>query len=510
MTAIGRAGVVTIAVVVAAASEIAAAAPLPLAIGDAAAGAALLAAGALALTTARGRETGTLLLLAGALWLAGTIWGDLVFLHRGPLVHLVLAYPLLWSRTRPVGLVIALGYASAIVTPIARSPEAAIALAGGLLVTAALRHGTARGVERRARAAALAAAGLLAAALSLAGANQLSGGSIDDFALWAYNVAVTLTAIGLGADLLWGRWGRAAVSELVADLSALQRGGALRERLARTLGDPDLVLGFAQEDGYADEEGGAVSLVPREGRAVSFVEDAGRPVAVLVHDAGLLADERLLATALAAVRLGAANERMLAEVREGVEQLDGSRRRLVEAAIDQRQAIEQELRAGAERRLGEVARRLRAVGGLDVLVGDVEQAQEELRRFARGIHPAVLTEQGLLPALTESASLMPFDVGVVAPTERLPPSVEVTIYFLCVEALTNIGKHAAAARASIRVEQCDGAAEVTVEDDGVGGAALDRGTGLRGLADRIAALGGTLDVLSPAPGGTLLHARIPI
>ena len=510
MNGVERAGVVAIAAVAAVAIEVVAAAPVPVAIGDAAAGAALLAVGALTLTTPRGRATGALLLLTGALWLGGTLWGGLVFLHRGPLVHLVLAYPQRWPRSRVSGIVIVSGYACAIVTPVARSPEATIALAVALVVTAALRHGTAGGVERRARAAALAAAVLLGSALALAAVGRLAGGSIDDFALWSYNVAVTLTAIGLGADLLWGRWERAAVSELVADLGAFERGGALRERLARTLGDPDLLLGFARGDGYADEAGRAVSPFPQEGRAVSFVEDGGRPVAALVHDAGLLADERLLATALAAVRLGAANERMLAEVREGVKQLEGSRRRLVEAAIDQRRAIEQELRAGAERRLDEVAGRLRAVGGLDELVGDVEQAQEELRRFAQGIHPVVLTERGLLPALSESAALMSFDVGVVAPAERLPPSVEVTIYFLCVEALTNIGKHAAAGRASIRVEQRDGTVEVTVEDDGVGGAALDRGTGLRGLADRIAALGGALDVHSPEQGGTRLHARIPI
>jgi signal transduction histidine kinase len=201
------------------------------------------------------------------------------------------------------------------------------------------------------------------------------------------------------------------------------------------------------------------------------------------------------------------------EVRAGIEQLEASRRRLVEAAIEQRRALEQELRTGAERRLGEVRDRLRAVDGapgLDGLGQSVEAAREDLRRFAQGVHPAVLTEHGLRVALEESAALMPFEVTVDVPGERLPASVEVTIYFFCAEALTNAAKHAGATRARVMVRRFEDALEATVSDDGVGGADQAAGTGLRGLADRIAALGGTLAIDSPAGAGTTLNVSVPI
>jgi signal transduction histidine kinase len=151
-----------------------------------------------------------------------------------------------------------------------------------------------------------------------------------------------------------------------------------------------------------------------------------------------------------------------------------------------------------------------ADGALTELVESVERAREDVRRFAQGIHPAVLTEHGLRPALEDAAALMPFDVSVDAPAERLPASVEATVYFLCVEALANIGKHAAATGAQIVVRRSGAAIDATVADDGGGGADLSAGTGLRGLADRIAALGGTLALDSPPGVGTTLHARIPI
>ena len=478
---------VALAIVAAVAVELSVSARLPEAIGDAVAGAALLGAGAVASATRRGRGSGALLVAGGVAWFAGTLSPALVFVHRGLLVHLVLAYPRLWPRSLPAVGIIAAGYVCALVPSVARSAEISLALAGAVGLAALVRLGSAAGVERRARATALAGAAA---------------------------IAVALTAIVLAADLRWGRWERAAVSELVTNLGELERPTALRERLARTLADPELQLAYAAADGFADEAGHPVA-VPQPGgrRAASYVQEGGRNVAVLVHDASLLDDRRLLAAALAAARLAAANERMQDEVRAGIAQLEASRRRLVEAAIEQRRSLEEELRTGAEQRLEAVRQRLLAVGGdgaLTELVDSVERAREDLRRFAHGIHPAVLTEHGLRAALEESAALMPFDVAVDAPDGRLPASVEVTVYFMCTEALANVAKHAAASRVQIEIRHTDDAVVATVRDDGGGGADLALGSGLRGLADRIAALGGRLDVDSPAGAGTRLRASIPI
>jgi signal transduction histidine kinase len=503
------------AIAVAVAVELATAAASPVAIGDGVAGGALLGAGAVALGAERGRASGALLMATGAAWLAGTLDGGLVFLHRGLLVHLVLAYPRLWPGSRPVAAVIAGGYLCALITPLARSAGVTLALAAALALTAAVRARAAAGVERRARSTAVAAAGAIGAALTVAAAGRLAGGSLDSFALWSYNAAVALTAVGLGADLRWGRWTHAAASELVGDLGELGRPGALRDRLARTLGDPDLALGYRTAGGYADEAGRRVEPPPAGGqRSAAYVEDAGERVALLVHDASLLDDRRLLDAALSAARLAAANERMQGEVRAGIVAIEASRRRLVEAAIEQRQALEAELRTGAEHRLAAVTDRLSAIpdegGSVTALVDSVERAREDLRRFAQGIHPVVLTEQGLGPALEEAAAMMPLEVVVDAPAQRLPASVEVTVYFLCTEALANVGKHASATRVEIAVRRTKASVDATVQDNGRGGADLARGTGLRGLADRIEALGGSLALHSPAGEGTCLRASIPI
>ena len=134
----------------------------------------------------------------------------------------------------------------------------------------------------------------------------------------------------------------------------------------------------------------------------------------------------------------------------------------------------------------------------------------ELRELARGIHPALLTERGLAPAIEALAAGAPFDVRVLeVPDERLPAQVETAAYFIVSESLTNAAKHASAAAATVRIGRVNGTAVVEVSDDGVGGADPTRGSGLRGLVDRLAALDGALEVESPAGGGTRVEARIP-
>jgi PAS domain S-box-containing protein len=204
------------------------------------------------------------------------------------------------------------------------------------------------------------------------------------------------------------------------------------------------------------------------------------------------------------------------------EQLAASRARIVEAGDAERRRLERNLHDGAQQRLVATALTLRLVerrvgadpGAVPALLaqahGEVEQALDELRELARGLHPAVLTDRGLGAALEALATCATVPVEVVgAPGDRLPERVEAAAYFVVSEALANVAKYACANAVRVEVERADGHLVVTVSDDGVGGADAAGGTGLRGLADRVEALGGRLDVSSPPGAGTTLRARVP-
>jgi PAS domain S-box-containing protein len=217
----------------------------------------------------------------------------------------------------------------------------------------------------------------------------------------------------------------------------------------------------------------------------------------------------------------AARERDVAQAR--AEELRVARRRIIEAADAARAQLERDLHDGAQQQF--VSALLNLQMAARAASSDPERAEElrrsavelatsgveELRRLAAGIHPAVLTDRGLGAAVEALASRLPLSVSVVGtPEDRLPGPVESSVYFFISEALTNVVKHAQADEATVRVLSDDGCLTVEVQDDGVGGAEAVSGSGLRGLGDRIGALDGTLDLRSPAGGGTLLRARIPL
>ena len=141
---------------------------------------------------------------------------------------------------------------------------------------------------------------------------------------------------------------------------------------------------------------------------------------------------------------------------------------------------------------------------------ELARAQAELVEFARGIHPRRLTEDGLPAALAELASRSGVPVELTVADGRFSEPIEAAAYFVCSEGLANVGKYAQASRAGIEVARRDGILAVAVHDDGRGGATLDAGSGLRGLADRVEALGGRLSVKSPPGGGTVLSAELPV
>jgi signal transduction histidine kinase len=227
-------------------------------------------------------------------------------------------------------------------------------------------------------------------------------------------------------------------------------------------------------------------------------------------------------TADSEARLGAFAE-LVAQAIANVDariKLNESRARVVEAADDARRRIERDLHDGAQQRLVGLALSLRLVArsaepatavALEGCVEDLLTALAELRELARGLHPVVLTERGLLPALQMLAARCPVPVVVDAHLHgRLPPAHEAALYFVAAEALTNVAKYAKASAVEVTLHGDDRWAEIAVADDGVGGARAEDGSGLRGLGDRVEALGGRLTLASTRGHGTTVRARVPV
>jgi signal transduction histidine kinase len=479
---------------------------------DAAVGASLIAAGLLVWGRRPLTGVGPIMTAAGFAWFLGTFGGWALYLHRGALAHLVLTYPSGRARSRLERASIAAAYAYAVIYPIAANDYATIGFALGLVAVSVRRYAVAGGPERRARLSALGAALAFASVLVLGAVTQLANADVDRAVLWAYDAVVLLMAVGLAADLLWGRWAEATLTGLVVDLGEPGSAGTLGERLGRALGDPTMEIGYflAEQSRYVDEAGRSFELpVADTARAVTPISEGGTPVAALVHDAAVLHDQDLVDAVASAARLAVSNARLQAGVRARVAEVEASRRRVVEAADAQRRRLERELRDGAERRLARMADILDQCGPqFEDVRQDLDAARSDVREFARGIHPAVLTDGGLAPALDELAARSPVPATVEVPPHRWPPAIEAAAYFVCSEALTNVAKYASAARATVVVEERGDRLRVAVADDGVGGADPSAGSGLRGLADRVEALGGRFGVTSQSGRGTSVVAEI--
>lgn len=487
---------------------------------DLAVGGVLLTCGFTATRRRPASRTGLLMTASGLTWFLGTLAAPALFLHRGPLVHLHLSYPTGRVPTRFATAVVAVAYVVAVVEPLARNDALTLTLSGLVALAAVQVFVGTSGPARKAGGPALFAALAFAGVLALGALGRLAGWSSDAI-LWTYDIVIACVVVGLLVDLLRERWSDAVVTGLVVDLGAPADAVTLRARLAQALGDPSLVLGYRLPDAarFVDDTGQPVELPePGSGRAATAIDDHGEPLAVLVHDDGLLADRRLLDSAAAAARIAVANVRLQAEARARADELEASRRRIVEAGDAQRRKVEEALRLGAERRLDAVAALLaeartttasadgEAIGALEA---DLDAARKELREFAHGVHPAVLSESGLMPALEMLADRSAVPVVLTGGVGRLPGAVEAALYFVCSEALANVAKHASASRVSIEVRRERDGVIAAISDDGAGGAAIGSGSGLRGLADRVEALGGRLWLESPPGGGTRLTVEIP-
>ena len=328
--------------------------------------------------------------------------------------------------------------------------------------------------------------------------------------------------------LLRSRLARGGVGSLVVELGDASPPQGLRDALALALGDPSLQLAYREPggDGYLGPDGQPLVLPEGDpGRATAVIERRGRRVGALVYDSALRDDPALVDAVSAAAGLAMENESLHAEVLASLEEVRTSRARIVQAADSARRRVERDLHDGAQQRL--VALTL-AVGrarselgpdadpGVDrLLVRAAEEAGlalRELRELARGLHPAALSEEGLAAALESLAERcpVPVEVGVAfASSSRLPEPVEAAAYFVVAEALANVVKHGRASVVEVRVDRRGERLHVEVVDDGVGGARPLAGSGLEGLADRVAALDGRFEVESQPGEGTRIVVDLP-
>lgn len=344
--------------------------------------------------------------------------------------------------------------------------------------------------------------------------------------LVGWMTALTLLAlpVALLANLLRMRLARSWIGGLLVDLRENGDPVYLRDALARALGDPSLEIAFwlPEYGAHADLDGNEVTLPEEDAtRAVTLLERGdGTRVAALLHDPSLYEGGDLLREVAAAAGIALENARLQAELRARLEELRGSRLRVIEATDSERRRLERDLHDGARRRLVTLSMSLgRLENRLDdpearALVAEAKReavgSLQDLRDVAHGIHPAVLTSHGLSVALESLAASAPVPVGLdVELRERLPAGAEVAAYYLICEALTNTAKHAHASGATVAVRRVNGHVLVEVADDGVGGADTADGSGLRGLADRVEAMDGSLRVWSPVGAGTRLTAEIP-
>ena len=354
---------------------------------------------------------------------------------------------------------------------------------------------------------------VMLAALLVAGAFQLPG--FEVIRLVTFGVA-GLAPLAFLAGLLDARLAKAGVGELLVQLRT-DPTPDLQALLAQALRDPTLYLIYwlPQYGSWADRDGNPTSPPKSDnGRRVTFVKQNGEQIAALIYDAGLGDEPELVEAVSAAAGIALENGRLEAELRARLQELQGSRSRVVEAQQNERRRLERNLHDGAQQRLVALALELGLLAEkanndpatqerLKRARGEVAESLDELRDIARGLHPAVVSGHGLAIALESLAAATPLEVHLKTDgLPRLPEQLEVAAYYVVSESLTNAAKHAQADTVTVEVGVTTDTLIVEIVDDGIGGADSERGTGLRGLADRIEALNGHLRVWSSVGKGT--------
>jgi signal transduction histidine kinase len=337
-------------------------------------------------------------------------------------------------------------------------------------------------------------------------------------------VTIGFSPVAFLIGLLSARLARSTVGDLLVELHTDPAPADLPGLFARALRDPSVTLSYwlPEYESWADLDGHSVALPAEDSdRATTLIERDGVRLAALVHSRSLNDEPELLDAVSAAAGIALENGRLHAELRAGLDEVRGSRERVIEASQQERQRLERNLHDGAQQRLIALSLDLSRLEGrlgddpearaqIDQARAEIAQSLEELRDVARGLHPAVVSGHGLGVALESLAARAPVPVRLTVDLEgRVSERLEVAAYYVVSESLANIGKHAEATSATIVVGRADGQLVVEIVDDGKGGADSEGGSGLRGLADRVEALDGRLRVWTPHGGGTRVRAEMP-
>jgi signal transduction histidine kinase len=371
----------------------------------------------------------------------------------------------------------------------------------------------------------LLAGNLTLLALTVTVVDDLLGNPLSSGPAKVWFLTLAFVPIAVLATFARRRLARGSVAGLVVQLGGPTELADLRAALARALGDPslDLAYWFPAEARYVTADGRPVEVPDaNSARGSTLVERDGTPIAMLLHDPALEYNSGLVESVCAAAGLALENERLQAELRARLVELNRSRGRLVEATDAERRRIERNLHDGTQQRLVSIAMSLGLLESK--LAPDQAQAApivreartaltlalEELRELTQGIHPTLLVELGLPVALDELCRRAGLPAHLnVALDVRLPDQVETAAYYFASEAVSNAVKHSHGSEIRVDVSYDGRILTVEIADDGIGGAAIGPGSGLRGLADRVEALGGQFTVSSPPGRGTRLEAEIP-
>lgn len=457
----------------------------------------------LALATAAAWFAGT---LAGANGVLGGVGTALLISYRGPLLHMLLEIRQERAHRLRLQALAAAGWAAALL-PLSLAGPATSAIAV-LVTTRAATRARAAAADEQQIAAATAVAGGLLATIWLVSALALAGGA--DWLL--FNDAAVLAAAAVMLSSAGGIWSRSAARAVVVELGPSRRPGQpLTTRLSRALADPDLeiryrVTGF----GWVDEQGRATSAPDDRAQRVTLANAPEGDEIALIHGATATTDRRLAAAAAAAAAVALEAARLEADMRAAARDVRVSRRRLLAVADTERRMLEQQLSDSVLARLRRVDRLLTEPPRVyDVERSQLGSAMSELLALGRGLYPPALARADLARSLTELAehSPIPTSVHVEGSLEAVPDTHRAALWFVCSEALTNVARHASASNVVVTLRADHDHLELTIHDNGHGGATLVRG--LRGLADRVDALNGDLTLTSPTGGPTIVRATLP-
>jgi signal transduction histidine kinase len=303
------------------------------------------------------------------------------------------------------------------------------------------------------------------------------------------------------------------------ELITADRAVGLGSALAGALADPQFRVAIRAPDGagWLDTAGNDVEQ-PEMLETSTRIERDGQLIAVITHDPATLADPQVEEAVMTAIELAAHNVRLRADLAGQLRELEASRRRLVDAGLREREALGTQVEGDVLERMTALQDELGSAlvadpdgaAGIARAAAGLDAARTEIQDLARGLYPASLAAAGLAEALADLARRSPMEVTLdVASDATGGSAVDATVYFVCAEALANAARHAQASLVRVTVRATGGALTAIVTDDGIGGADPSLGSGLRGLRDRVDAMGGTLEVRSVAGEGTRLEASIP-